>query len=140
MLTLSRWRPANLFAAWGAYWAGLAAVTLTPTALAILRATSGGAHPSSVNASLGDHGISITVLEAGRHTWVASAHVLPAALWVAVPPLALFALWLWRRSRALAEGPESSAPAALGVPAPDFAPPPPPESAPVYPHSRAPHA
>lgn len=140
MLTLSHWRPANLFAAWGAYWAGLAAVTLTPAALAILRATSSGAHPGSVNASLGDHGISITVMEAGRQTWVASAQVLPAVLWVAVPPLALFALWIWRRSRALAEGPESTAPAALGVPAPDFAPPAPPESAPVYPHSRAPHA
>src|SRR6185437_16077324 len=44
MLTLSHWRPANLFAAWGAYWAGLAAVTLAPAALAVLRATSSGAH------------------------------------------------------------------------------------------------
>jgi len=140
MLTLSHWRPANLFAAWGAYWAGLAAVTLTPAALAVLRATSSGAHPSSVNASLGDHGISITVMEAGRQTYVASAHVLPAALLIAVPPLALFALWLWRRSRALAEVPESTPPAALGVPAPDLAPPPRPESSPAYPHSRAPHA
>ncbi|MGH7627390.1 MAG: hypothetical protein ACREOJ_18990 [Gemmatimonadaceae bacterium] len=140
MLTISHWRPANLFAAWGAYWAGLAAVTLTPTALAILRATSGGAHPSSANASLGDKGISVTVTEAGRQTFIASAHLLPVALWIAVPPLTLFALWAWRRSRALARPQESTTPAALGVPAPDFAAPPSPKSAPSPLHSRSPHA
>lgn len=140
MLTISHWRPAHLFAAWGAYWAGLAAVTLTPTALAVVRATSGGAHPNSVNASLGDKGISLTVIEAGKQTFATSAHVLPVALWIAVPPLVLFALWLWRRSRTLGGAQESTTPAALGVPAPDFAAPPPPESASSHLHSRSPHA
>lgn len=98
---LSRWRPSHLLAAWSAYWVGLAAVSVTPLVLAILRATRASGPPGSakVSASFGDAGISVTVSQAGQTLLERSAGLLPIALWIGVPPLLLWALWLWARPR-----------------------------------------
>lgn len=37
------------------------------------------------------------VKESGRTTWSGSTHLLAAALWLAVPPLVLWVLWLFAR-------------------------------------------
>ncbi len=126
-LFISRWRPGHLLAAWCAYWAGLAAVTLTPIVLAILRATRSGGAPGTANvsASFGDAGLGVTVSRAGHTLIERSAGLLPIALWIALPPLALWGAWLFARSRALgsAEPPrvgETASPDQLGAPAPEW--------------------
>ncbi len=102
----SRWRPGHLLAAWSAYWLGLAAVTLTPVVLAILRAVRSGGAPGTANvsASFGDHGIGVTVTRAGQTLIERSAGFLPIALWIAVPPLAVWGAWLFARSRVVGGG------------------------------------
>ena len=126
-LFISRWRPGHLLAAWSAYWAGLAAITLTPIVLAILRATRAGGTPglAKVSASFGDGGLGVTVSRAGHTLIERSAGLLPIALWIAVPPLALWGAWLFARSRALGRGEqqpvgEPASPDHLGAPAPEW--------------------
>ena len=102
MSFLSRWRPYQLLLAWIAYWVLLLAVTLGPALPAILRATREGGH-GEINASFGDAIMSFTVKEAGQITWTGSAHFLTATLWIALPPLALWVLWLRARSGATRE-------------------------------------
>lgn len=102
--SLSRWSPGHLLAAWSAYWLGLAAATLTPIVLAISRATAPGVlhGTANVSASFSDaSGVTITVTRTGQTLIERSFAYLPTALWVAGPPLVLWALWLFVRSRAV---------------------------------------
>lgn len=96
---LSRWRPYHLLLAWASYWVLLLIAALGPALPAILRATRGEGNHGEINASFGDAGFSFVVKEMGRVTWSGSIHLLPAALWVALPPLVLWMLWLRARSR-----------------------------------------
>lgn len=97
LLSLSRWRPVHLLLGWCAYWTALLVVCLGPAVPAILRATAPNAK-GEINVSLGDAGLALTVKEAGRLTWSNTVHALTAALWVGIPPLILWALWLRARS------------------------------------------
>lgn len=99
MSFLSRWRPYHLLLAWTGYWVLLLIAALGPALPAILRATRGAGNHGEINASFGDAGLSFVVKEMGRVTWSGSIHLLPAALWIALPPLALWMLWLRARSR-----------------------------------------
>jgi len=98
-LSLSRWRPVHLLVGWSAYWAALLIVTLGPAVPAILSATRDGTH-GEINASFGDSAFSLTVKELGKLTWSGSVHVFTAALWIGIPPLVLWLLWLRARSGA----------------------------------------
>lgn len=97
LFSLSRWRPAHLLLGWCAYWAALLIVAIGPAVPAILRATAPNAK-GDITASFGDSGFFLTVKELGRVTWSGSVHALTAALWVGIPPLILWALWLRARS------------------------------------------
>jgi hypothetical protein len=97
-LTLRRWRARHLLAAWSAYWAGLAAVTLAPAARALARLTGPGEHGSAA-ASFDDGMLELTIASPGAPSWVGAVPVGELALWVAVPPLVLWLLWLLRRPR-----------------------------------------
>lgn len=96
---LARWRPYQLLLSWTAYWVLLLAVTLGPALPAILRATRATGNHGEINASVSDTVLSFTVKEMGQVTWTGSVHFLTAALWIALPPLALWMLWLRARSR-----------------------------------------
>ena len=98
-LTLRRWRARHLLAAWSAYWAGLAAVTLAPAARALTRITGLGEH-GSASASFDDGVVQLTIASPGAPSWVGAVPVGTLALWVAVPPLLLWLLWLLRRPAA----------------------------------------
>jgi len=133
---LARWRPGHVVAAWFVYWVGLAAVTLTPTLLVIARVTSAPKDTANVSASFSNTVLHITVSQIGKATYEATASLGQIAFWVGVPPLALYALWLFTRRRpggtrqSLGEGDAES------LPRPDV-----PESARSSTiHSRAPHA
>src|SRR3954465_7075545 len=98
MSFLSRWRPYQLLLAWAAYWIVLLAATLGPALPAILRATSAGGNHGEINASFSNPPLSFTVKEMGQVTGTGSVHFLTAALWIAIPPLVLWVLWLRARS------------------------------------------
>jgi hypothetical protein len=134
---LARWRPWHVITAWCVYWVGLAGVTLTPTILAMIHATHMPKDTSTVNASFDNSLLSITVSEFGKATHIASATALEIALWIGVPPLALYCLWMVTRSRRWRPAPDALGQSPLdALPAPDLA-----EraSSPSI-HSRAPHA
>lgn len=98
-LSLSRWRPVHLLIGWGAYWAALLIATLGPAVPAILSATRDDTH-GEINASFGNSVLSLTVKELAKVTWYGSVHVFTAALWIGIPPLVLWLLWLRARSGA----------------------------------------
>lgn len=133
---LSRWRPGHVIAAWVVYWVGLAAVTLTPAILAISRVSSSPKDTANVGASFSNTVLHITVTQFGKVTYAASASLGQIAFWVGVPPLALYALWLFTRRQ------PGGAPQALGEGGLDSPPrPDTPEAARSSKfHSRAPHA
>ena len=82
-----------------AYWIVVAAVKLGPAALAIYRATRGPKDSSSVNASFGNGGFTLNVIEKGVTTYTASAHLLAIAAWVALPPLIGWIVWASLRKK-----------------------------------------
>jgi hypothetical protein len=98
-------RPRAVFTSWIIYWICLFIVGLGPAAAAIWSATRGpDDHKSSVNVSFGDGVFSVRVIKEGLDTYASSIHLLTAALWIAVPPLAIWLLWVvtsGRRERAV---------------------------------------
>ena len=98
--SIRRWRVRELLLSWFLYWAVLLVVGLGPAALAIWRATRGPSEHNTVNVSAGTGGLVLTVIRAGVTTWNGSIHMLPLALLIAAPPLALWFLWAATRRRA----------------------------------------
>lgn len=98
------WR--SLVGAWGAYWAGLAGVTLGPFALYVWKLARQAGKHGTVSLSLGDEGFHLTALRDGAVAWSGTVGVGTFALWVAVPPLAIWLVWLLMRP-----SPRPSAPA-----------------------------
>jgi hypothetical protein len=82
-----------------AYWVVVAAVKLGPAAFVIYRATRGPKGSSSVNASLGNGGVSLNVIEKGVTTYTASASLFMIAAWVALPPLIGWVAWAVLRKK-----------------------------------------
>jgi len=82
-----------------AYWVAVAAVKLGPAALAIYRATRGPKGSSSVNASFGNGGFTLNVIERGVTTFTGSASLITIALWVALPPLIGWIAWAMLRNK-----------------------------------------
>jgi len=82
-----------------------ASCVLGPAIAAIWNATRGpDDNKSSVNVSFGGGVFSVKVVRSGLQTYAASIHLLAAALWIAVPPLAIWLLWALtsgRRERAV---------------------------------------
>ena len=74
------------------------AVTLGPAVPAILRATGSSPGKGEISANFADGVFSLVVKQAGQVLWTGSVHFLTAALWIALPPLVLWLLWLRVRS------------------------------------------
>jgi len=115
-LTLRRWRPRHLLLAWSAYWAALAAVALAPALKALARLTGPGEH-GTASASFADGVLQVSIASPSAPAWTGGVAVGTLALWVAIPPLLLWLLWLARRpSRGpVATTPLSQREAALGA-------------------------
>jgi len=92
-----RWGWRSLVGAWGAYWAGLAGVTLGPFALYVWKLAQIPGNHGTVSLNMGDDGLHLTALRDGAAAWNASVSLGTFALWVAVPPLAIWLLWLLMR-------------------------------------------
>jgi hypothetical protein len=99
VFSLSRWRPYQLLLGWVVYWIALLIFALGPAVPAVLSATRKDTH-GEINASFSNTLLSFTVKELGRVTWSGSVRFLTAALWIGVPPLVLWLMWLRARSSA----------------------------------------
>ena len=82
-----------------AYWIIVAAAKLSPAAIAIYHATRGPKGSSSVNASFGNGGVTLNVIEKGVTTYNASASLMLIAAWVALPPLIGWVAWAVLRKK-----------------------------------------
>jgi hypothetical protein len=98
MLSLRRWRPRHLLAAWLAYWAVLILVKLWPALLAAWRLSRTGSH-GNANAAVGDGVLSASISQSGRIVWTGSIPFLTLILLLCLPPLALWVAWLVVTSR-----------------------------------------
>jgi hypothetical protein len=92
--SLRRMGVGHLLGAWGAYWVGLAGVTLAPFARWVWDLTRiPGAH-GSASLSIGDAGVTLVALRENVTVWTGVAPLLTVALWIAGPPLLLWLMWL----------------------------------------------
>lgn len=92
-----RWGWRSLVGAWSAYWAGLAGVTLGPFALYVWKLAQIPGNRGTVSLTLGDDGVHLTALRDGAAAWSGTVGLGTLALWVAVPPLAIWLIWLLLR-------------------------------------------
>jgi hypothetical protein len=97
---VSRWRPRHLILSWLAWWAALAGVSLGPLILAVVKASDAPDGHSSMSAGFSNLVLNASVVVDGATTYAGSAHLVAIALWIAVPPLALWAGWLAGNSAA----------------------------------------
>jgi hypothetical protein len=93
-LSMRRWRPGQLLASWAAYWAGLAGVTLGPLMPAVWRATHLPDGHGSISAGFNNSLLTFTVIEDGVTTLARSVSFGSAMMWMIIPPLALWLVWL----------------------------------------------
>ena len=90
-----RFRVRNLLLAWSAYWLALIAVGLSPAITAIWRVSQLPHGRGSVNAGVSDGGLSATVLQDGVTTYQGSISLLAVTLLIALPPLVMWAVFLF---------------------------------------------
>jgi threonine/homoserine/homoserine lactone efflux protein len=88
----------HLVASWVGYWAVLAAVTLTPAAIALWRVSRNGAK-GDASVALGDAGLRATISLGGVTQWDHTVSLATFVLYVAGPPLLLWVGWLLSTSR-----------------------------------------
>jgi hypothetical protein len=84
----------HLLGAWGAYWVGLAGVTLWPLVRFVLDITRHPQVHGNASLSVGDAGVTLLLMKENVTVWSGVAPLLPFALWVAGPPLLLWLAWL----------------------------------------------
>ena len=100
MLGLQRWKPGTLLATWIAYWAMLIGVTIGPGLLKAWRLTRAPGSHGRMSASLDNGRLLFDVNEAaGAGAWAFHTSVAATVAWIAIPPLALWLLWLISRPR-----------------------------------------
>ena|ERR1051326_4774068 len=93
-----RLSPLHLLGAWLLYWLGLAIVTLGPIVPLVLRVTKEDAK-GSMGLTMGDEGLTAKIADAGQVLWQGSISVTKLSMLLAIPPLLIWALWLWAQRR-----------------------------------------
>lgn len=101
MLRLSRWTAGTLLGTWAAYWAMLIGVSLGPGLLAAWRLTRGQGSHGKMIASLDNGHLLLQVHDAAgaMAPWTFNTSITSALAWIALPPLALWVVWLVSRPR-----------------------------------------
>jgi hypothetical protein len=89
------WR--SLVGSWAAYWVGLAGVTLGPFAVYVWKLAQVPGKHGTVSLNMGDDGFHLTALRDGAAAWSGSVGLGTLALWVGIPPLLIWLLWLMMR-------------------------------------------
>ena len=94
---LARMRPRHLLLSWLGYWTGLLVATFWRTAMAIVRVSQAADGKGNASFNIGNDHLSLSVSEAGRTLWQGTITPVAAALWLGLPPLVLWLLWLSAR-------------------------------------------
>lgn len=98
ILDIRTWKPRHLLGAWALYWTGLVAATLGPVLASVQHVARVGGK-GSFSATFGDGGFAVKVLDGTHLVRDASASFGQIAAWVALPPLALWLVWLLTRAK-----------------------------------------
>src|SRR4051812_30535065 len=101
IFSLNRWRPRHLVLAWGVYWLVLLAITSATALRAALTAVSAPDGHGTISVNMAN-GVLTLLAKSDTSIYTGSASLLSIALWVAGPPLVLFALWAATRSSPIA--------------------------------------
>ena len=96
---MQRWRPRHLLYAWVTYWVLLALYALGPAALAFQRGTDKPHGKLGATAGFEDDKLYGTITDGAATLWHATIPFTEAVLWVVLPPLILWLLWLALGSR-----------------------------------------
>ena len=96
---MRRWRPRHLLLGWIGYWLILFLYALGPAALAFQRASNAPHGKLNVSAGFENDDLYLTVMDAAATIWHASIPFMHAVLWLVLPPLLLWLLWLGLGSR-----------------------------------------
>ena len=110
MLPLRRWRAAHLLRAWILYWVALAAVVLWRPALVAMRLSKAPQGHANAGLSFGDGAFDLKMTVDNAPAYHGHATYGEVVLWLVVPPLLLFLVWLALRPR-----PGAPRPAELGA-------------------------
>jgi hypothetical protein len=97
--SLGNWRPRHLLLSWVAYWLLLLATIMRPALVNVISAITAPDGHGTISANMADGVVSLLV-KSDAATWTGSASLTSIALWIAGPPLLLFALWMATRTRA----------------------------------------
>ena len=97
-LSFGRWRPRHLLLAWLAYWLVLLVTIMRPALVNVIAGISSPGGHGSISANMSDGVVSL-IVKADAATWTGSASLTSIALWIAGPPLLLFAIWMATRTR-----------------------------------------
>lgn len=98
MFRLSSWSPRRLLLAWVVYWAALGLAAIAPALPAALKLTGADSHGSS-SVSFGDAGLALSITANSVVQWSHTYPLWVMSLWIGVPPLMLWALWLRAQAR-----------------------------------------
>lgn len=99
MFSIRRWRAPHLLAAWIGYWVVLVAVALSGAARVVWQLSQRPNAKVSASAGFGDGRLGATIAEAGRTLWELKLPLPVVVLWLVVPPLVLWLLWVAQRPR-----------------------------------------
>jgi hypothetical protein len=95
---LAAWRPGHLLVAWCGYWLALALWALGPVLPTLWQVTRPGAR-GSVSAGVEDGVARLVVTREAATVWTGQVELGALALWVTLPPLVLWVLWLRSQRR-----------------------------------------
>ncbi len=104
-MALRDWKARHLLGVWSAYWVTLLVAVTVPAARVVAPLLRDPLSHGRVSMSYGNGALAFTASRAGAEVWTGSVSLLAAALWIALPPLALWAVWLARRPRRAATEP-----------------------------------
>ena len=94
-----RWGWRHLFGTWIVYWIGLAAVKLLEPIRVAQRLSRLGDDQATISVELENAVFSASMGAQGVTLWSATASLFEIGLWIAGPPLLLWALWAVGRTR-----------------------------------------
>ena len=109
----SRWRFRHLAFAWVGYWAALAVITLSDAVAAIWHVTNLPGGHGNISIAFDSAVIRLLVKQDAATIWTGRASIVEIALWVAVPPMMVWGIWLAGAARARIGG--ADAPAGVGA-------------------------
>ena len=94
---LRQWSPRRVVATCVVYWLALGIVGLSQVGPPLWRATHAPTGQGAFSVSYGDGAFKLTVTLGGNTIWAGSIHFLALALWIGLPPLALWIGWISQR-------------------------------------------